>query len=205
MPSLIIFLSISDIYFSRPSEYCDRQHFETSTGNLGRHIKDCDPQNTAPTQQITAFASGTTYSSPWFWFLLSMWCARRHRPFKIVADPKLVEIFQMLYHRAKVPHPVTVSRDVKEIFRLSKENVANILQVSSCLSFFLRFQCLMHSSAIPGQATHWHWWLDFSQHLLLSWHYCSPRSWWGCSNFYSRFCQVGQFIKLFEIFSDPWN
>ena len=85
-----------------------------------------------------------------------MWCAHRHRPFKIVADPELVEIFQMLYHRAEVPHPVTVSRDVKEIFRLSKENVANILQVSSCLSFFLQFQCLMHSSAIPGQATHRH-------------------------------------------------
>jgi hypothetical protein len=78
---------------------------------------------------MTAFTNGTTYSPARFRFLLAMWCARRHRPFKIVHDDELVEIFQMLYDRVDVPHPTTVSRDVKEIFYICKENVGNVLQV----------------------------------------------------------------------------
>ena len=60
-----------------------------------------------------------------------MWCARRHRPFNIVKDDELNEIFHMLYARAEVPHPVTVSRDVKDIFALCKQNVVDVLQVCS--------------------------------------------------------------------------
>lgn len=82
-------------------------------------------------QQITAFSSGTTYSVARFRYLLAMWCARCYRPFNIVKDDELVEIFTMLYARIDVPHPITVSCDVKEIFRISKENVAKVLQVSS--------------------------------------------------------------------------
>ena len=62
-----------------------------------------------------------------------MWCARRYRPFNIVKDEELVEIFTMLYARVAIPHPITVSRDVKEIFRISRENVSKVLQVRSVI------------------------------------------------------------------------
>jgi hypothetical protein len=80
---------------------------------------------------MAAFASGSTYSEPRLRYLLSMWCARRHRPFAIVADPELIEIFTMLHARTNVPHPITVARDVREIFRLCKQNVVSMLKVSS--------------------------------------------------------------------------
>jgi hypothetical protein len=62
-------------------------------------------------------------------YLIAMWCARRHRPFNIVEDDELNEIFHMLYARVEVPHPTTVSRDVKEIFYICKKNVVEFLQV----------------------------------------------------------------------------
>jgi hypothetical protein len=122
---------------SHPSEYCDRHRFEDSTRNLGRHIDNCDPDDTPSTQQITAFASGTTYSPARFRYLLAMWCSRHYRPFNIVKDEELLDIFTMLYARIDVPHPVTVSRDVKEIFRISRENISKVLQVCSLLYLML--------------------------------------------------------------------
>lgn len=64
-----------------------------------------------------------------------MWCARRHRPFSIVSDPELQELFKMLYSRVTVPHPTTVSRDVTEMYILSKERVAKMLKVSAAHTF----------------------------------------------------------------------
>jgi hypothetical protein len=112
-----------------PSISLVRDRYEDSTANLNRHVKQCNPDETPSSQQMTAFTNGTTYAPARFRYLLAMWCARRHRPFNIVKDDELIEIFRMLYDRVDVPHPITVSRDVKEIFSLCKENVANYLQV----------------------------------------------------------------------------
>jgi hypothetical protein len=80
-----------------------------------------------------AFANGSTYSTTRFWYLLAMWCAHCHRPFNIVKDDELNEIFHMLYAQAEVPHPVTMSHDVKGIFDICKKNVVQVLQV--CFPF----------------------------------------------------------------------
>jgi hypothetical protein len=121
-----------------PSEFVQRHRFEDSTGNLAKHVEKCTPAETSASQSITAFANGTTYSAPRFRYLLSIWCARRHRPFSIVMDPELVELFKMLYARVEIPHPKTISRDVKEIHLLCKERVAKMLGVGfvSRLQFF---------------------------------------------------------------------
>ena len=84
-------------FHRHPKECCDCDRFEESTGNLRRHAKKCEPHTTSSSQQITAYASGSTYSAAHFQYLLAMWCARRHRPFKIVQDDELVKIFKMLY------------------------------------------------------------------------------------------------------------
>lgn len=61
-------------------------------------------------------------------YLLSIWVARRHRPFQIVQDPELIAIFRMLFAKVEIPSPSTISRDVREIFGLARSHVAKVLQ-----------------------------------------------------------------------------
>jgi len=82
--------------------------FEDSTENLNRHIRQCDPDIMPSSQKMRAFANGTTCSPMHFQFLLKIWCAHHHWPFKIVLDPELGDIFQMLYDCVDIPHPMTV-------------------------------------------------------------------------------------------------
>jgi hypothetical protein len=82
---------------------------------------------------MEAFASGTKYNKATHRLKLALWVARRHRPFAIVQDPELLEIFRDLNSRVETPSESTVSRDVKEIFALSRANVAKILQVRTGL------------------------------------------------------------------------
>jgi Na+-transporting NADH:ubiquinone oxidoreductase subunit NqrA len=60
---------------------------------------------------------------------VALWVARRHRPFAIVEDPELLEIFHDLNNKCTTPSASTVSRDVKEIFQVSRKKVAQLLQV----------------------------------------------------------------------------
>jgi hypothetical protein len=60
---------------------------------------------------------------------VALWVIRRHRPFAIVGDPELLDIFSDLNKSVITPSPSTVSRDVKEIFNMSCANVSRILQV----------------------------------------------------------------------------
>ena len=103
--------------------------YQDSTGNLSRHVKGCDPEETAETEMISAYASGATYSPGRLRFLVAMWCARRHRPFAIVDDPEFQEIARMLYSKAKIPSHWTVSRDVQAIFNSTKPRVRDHLKV----------------------------------------------------------------------------
>lgn len=133
---------------SRPSVKVNRERFDDSTGNLAAHVKICNPKE-MEMESITAFANGSTYSGPRMRYLLAIWCARRHRPFKIVEDPELVEIFGMLYSRAEIPSRVMISRDINEIFNLAKTNVAQSLQVRDMLCSFCLF--LSYFKAYPGK------------------------------------------------------
>jgi hypothetical protein len=99
--------------------------------NLFEHVCKCEPANTQALQQIIAFVKGLTYSAPHFCYLLAVWCAHQLRPFNIVTDNELTDIFHMLDARADVPHPMTVSRDVKDIFHVCKTNVIELLWVLS--------------------------------------------------------------------------
>ena len=60
---------------------------------------------------------------------LAIWVAHCHQPFAIVEDNELIDIFVDLNNKVEVPSHFTVSRDVKEIFDLSRVNVAAILKV----------------------------------------------------------------------------
>jgi hypothetical protein len=60
---------------------------------------------------------------------IALWVARHHRPFAIVEDKELVDIFTDLNNKVEVPSRFTVSRDVKEIFLMSRLKVSEILKV----------------------------------------------------------------------------
>jgi hypothetical protein len=56
-----------------------------------------------------------------------LWICRRRRPFAIVEDPELRVIFANLHAPVETPSASTVSRDVKEIFGYTKDNVIKVL------------------------------------------------------------------------------
>ena len=107
-----------------------RVRHDDSTSNLVRHARACDRGVLAPgCSTITAFAHGSTYTPQKFRMKIALWVARRHRPFTIVEDDELIDIFTDLNNKVEVPSRVTVSRDVQEIFKMSRVKVSDILKV----------------------------------------------------------------------------
>jgi hypothetical protein len=133
-------------YFCRsPSIKVTRVRHDDSTSNLVRHVKACDGgMIRAGSSSIAAFAQGSTYTPQKFRMKLAIWVARHHRPFAIVEDDELIDIFMDLNNRVEVPSRFTVSRDVKEIFEMSRVKVAAILKVRA-LIFYMYFDLALIS------------------------------------------------------------
>jgi hypothetical protein len=133
-------------YFCRsPSIKVTRVRHDDSTSNLVRHVKACDGgMIRAGSSSIAAFAQGSTYTPQKFRMKLAIWVARHHRPFAIVEDDGLIDIFMDLNNRVEVPLRFTVSRDVKEIFEMSRVKVAAILKVRA-LIFYMYFDLALIS------------------------------------------------------------
>jgi hypothetical protein len=106
-----------------------RIRHDKSTSNLIHHTDNCDPLTVAGSGSIKAFAQGSTYHPAKHQMQIALWVARHHHPFSIVQDEELLDIFHDLNSQCVTPSRVTVSRDVKEIFKLSRAKVAAILQV----------------------------------------------------------------------------
>lgn len=119
-----------------------RIRHDKSTSNLLRHADICDPDAVTGPGSIKAFAQGSTYNPSKHRMKIALWVARRHRPFSIVQDDELLDIFNDLNSQCVTPSRVTVSWDVKEIFRMSQAKVAALLQV--CFFFFipLLYRCI---------------------------------------------------------------
>ncbi|KIJ26802.1 hypothetical protein M422DRAFT_136577, partial [Sphaerobolus stellatus SS14] len=101
---------------------------DTSTHNLNDHVAVCKAVKRKPEQDvIKEYVHGHSYSPGRFRYLLALWVSRRNRPFKIIHDAELQEIFKMLYLRVDIVSRTTVARDVGEMFTLTKENVKQYL------------------------------------------------------------------------------
>ncbi|KAK7696329.1 hypothetical protein QCA50_000983 [Cerrena zonata] len=107
---------------------------DEATSNLKHHTRHCEGKIAPAGQAINDYAHGSTYSKASFRYLLALWVSRHHCPFVIVQDEELLRIFRMLYSRVEVPHPTTVSRNVKYIFSRARLELGKILQVG--LTFF---------------------------------------------------------------------
>lgn len=126
-------LMLIHLFCRYPSKSVSRACYEDSTTNLKRHVEACDPGDTAEADMITTYASGVTYTPARFRYLLALWCARRHRPFLLIEDEELCEIFRMLYAKVDIPSRFTISRDVRLLHVDSRVRVIAFFKVSqSC-------------------------------------------------------------------------
>jgi hypothetical protein len=116
-----------------PSVRVTRVRHDDSTSNLVRHVKNCDGGTLVAAGSLKDFAHGSTYTPHKLRMKLALWIARRHRPFAIVEDNELLDIFKDLNNKVDVPSRHTVSRDIQEIFDISRMQVAKILKVRSSL------------------------------------------------------------------------
>src|ERR1700761_9573370 len=95
---------------------------DSSTSNLTKHAKGCDPAFAATSSShnlsITDFAAGCTYRHEDFCFLISTWIVKNHCPYTIVDDEELQKAFKMLYGHVEISSQRTVVRDTARLFAL---------------------------------------------------------------------------------------
>ncbi|PPQ74939.1 hypothetical protein CVT26_011413 [Gymnopilus dilepis] len=114
---------------SRPSITVKRARHDESTSNLVRHVKLCTPGNSAQTNALAAFASGSKYNEAKHRMKCALWIARRSRPFAIIEDPELLDIFSDLNAACVTPKRKTIARDIREIWEMSRKELASFLQI----------------------------------------------------------------------------
>jgi hypothetical protein len=112
-----------------PSQTIVRARMDDSTSNLSRHVMKCEGPTTCSSHAINDFAHGSSYSKAEFRFLLVSWVTGCHRPFAIVDDHPLQDMFRMLYAKVDIPSAAMVSRDTKDVHIIAKKNVIKVLQV----------------------------------------------------------------------------
>lgn len=76
-----------------------------------------------------------TYSPAAHRALIALRCAKRHRPFNFILDEEYLLEVQMLRPGTIVPHPITVSRDIRTIYIEMSKHVRRYFRVSSCPTF----------------------------------------------------------------------
>ncbi|KAG6904706.1 hypothetical protein DXG01_007777 [Tephrocybe rancida] len=92
------------------------------------HVKTCEPIDSSETRAMTAFVQGLTYNHATRQMKISLWISRRSHLFAIAQDPELLDIFYDLNNKVEMPSASTISKDIKEIFKISRKNVAEMLQ-----------------------------------------------------------------------------
>ncbi|THU99618.1 hypothetical protein K435DRAFT_615490, partial [Dendrothele bispora CBS 962.96] len=105
-----------------------RARYDTTTSNLVNHRDSCERKVAPPEQAITAYINGGSYNKGELRVTIALWVSRRHRPYKIVADPKYIKSMQIANKNVKLPCPKTVSRDVIRVHDQSVPVIAACLQ-----------------------------------------------------------------------------
>jgi hypothetical protein len=136
---------------SHPSITVSRARHDESTGNLKRHVTNCAPINSSQTNALAVYASGSKYTQANHWMKIALWIATRNRPFSIVEDPELLDIFLDLNPRCVTPKRRTVPRDVKDMFGISRKAVGTLLRVCHPhQSIYQRLSLTCTFRSIPG-------------------------------------------------------
>jgi hypothetical protein len=122
-------------FLSNPSCAILRARHDVATSNLVNHAKICDGSSTREQDQgtVAAFAYGSSYSAELLRVNLALWCATSYRPFLIVEDTYFQKTISLFNNQAKIPSDSTISRDVKDFYKIGKENLKAFIAVSSLL------------------------------------------------------------------------
>lgn len=75
------------------------------------------------------FVAGCTYSRDGFRWKLVNWIINKNRPYAIVEDPELIDIFCMLHGRLEVPCASTLSKDIKIVHGIAKRKLIQLFEV----------------------------------------------------------------------------
>ncbi|THU82352.1 hypothetical protein K435DRAFT_691672 [Dendrothele bispora CBS 962.96] len=105
-----------------------RARYDTTTSNLVSHRSSCEKKIAPPEQSITNYVNGGYYNRGELRLKLSLWVARRNRPYRIVADPEFVDVIHIANKGVKLPSPSTTSRDVILVHDWSAPVIAKLLQ-----------------------------------------------------------------------------
>ena len=122
---------------SNPSSIVRRACWDTTTSNLNNHILGC---NRAVQKRVEGASqgsqiAGSTYTPERLRALIDIWLASSLRPFAIVDDAGFQEILRMFDPHILIPSQPTISRDVREMYVIARENLASFLEVSAVLDF----------------------------------------------------------------------
>jgi len=116
---------------------------------------------------MTIYSQGSQYTPAKHRMKIVLWIARCNRPFSIIEDPELLDIFHDLNAACTTVSCKTVSRDVKKVFLLAREQVGAMLRVSGLLTYF--YVVKPTSLGISRQGTHRCRWLVCSSGHLVHW------------------------------------
>src|SRR5260221_7454019 len=116
---------------SHPSQEITRVRHDESTSNLNRHVQRCAPANSAESRAMVFYAHGSSYNAAKHRLKIVLWVARRNRPFAIIEDPELLDIFHDLNAACETPGRRTVARDIQEVFLISRKRLGELLQALS--------------------------------------------------------------------------
>lgn len=125
--------------YSHPSITISRARHDESTSNLACHVWNCAPTDSTQTHALAVYTSGSKYTKVSHQMKIALWVTNCHRPFSIVEDTELLEIFANLNLNCETPSHHTVPHDVKEIFSLSHKEVGTMLQVSVVLRYSFNY------------------------------------------------------------------
>ena len=80
---------------------------------------------------MASYVHGSSYTPERLRIKVAIWVSRCNRPFAIIEDQELLDIFCDLHSKVETPSRQTVSRDIKQMFDISQKQVAKMLQVGS--------------------------------------------------------------------------
>jgi hypothetical protein len=136
-PHHLNFIFTCKMYPTTHSHTHARSKTSGGTSNLQLGVAQCNKHHGISSTQVSK--SGPPYSEAAHRALIALHCAKNHQPFNSVLDNNYQTEVQMLRPGMKVPHPMTVSRDVNAMYFEMSKHVQNYFQACFPTFYILLF------------------------------------------------------------------
>jgi len=117
-----------------------REKTSEGTANLKLGAEKCDERNgvVGAASALDTGSIAPTYSVAAHRALIALRCAKNHRPFNSILDEDYQTEVQMLRPGTVLPHPITVSRDIRVIYVETAKKVRDYFKVDFSPHFLMR-------------------------------------------------------------------